>query len=113
MIARILGLAALMTAAAMADTRERSAPPLYAFCVGMGVHGATPPPLTDQAAMLHELEYDGIGWELWPAAEVDANLEALDAAKLPLRMVWTTLNVEPGHPRPRRLGLKVAAPWWP
>ena len=108
MNARILGFALLMAAAAMADSGDRSAPPLYAFCVGMGVQGAPPLPLAAQAAMLRELGYDGIGWELWPASEVDANLESLDAAKLPLRMVWTTLNVNPNHPHPHRNDLPEA-----
>jgi sugar phosphate isomerase/epimerase len=74
----------------------------------MGAPGVSPQPLPEQAALLRELGYDGIGWELWPAAEVDARLAELDAAELPLRMVWAQVNVQPDHPQPHRPDLPGA-----
>lgn len=102
----LAALAALAGGAARAEYRP--APALYAYCVEYGVPGLTPQPLPAQAKRLRELGYDGIGWELWPAAEVDARLAELDAAELPLRMVWTQVNVQPDHPQPHRPDLPEA-----
>ena len=104
---RLFMLAALAVGTAV-HAGGAAAPELYAYCVGYGVPGVTPQPLPEQAALLRELGYEGIGWELWPAAEVDARLAELDAAKLSLHMVWTQVNVQPDHPQPYRPDLPEA-----
>ena len=69
------------------------APPFYAYCMDMGVPGRQPLPLPEQAALLHELGYDGIGYDLGLDHSLDANLAALDEAGLKLYMVHTRVNL--------------------
>lgn len=68
-------------------------PRLFAYCMEIGVPGLTPRPLAQQAAILHELGYHGIGMPLEVATE--ANLKMLDETGLPLAMLWSRVNVNP------------------
>jgi sugar phosphate isomerase/epimerase len=68
-------------------------PKFYAFCVGEGVSGLQPRPLEEQVKLLGELGYDGAGFQLWPAAEVDRNLQVFDQAGLKPYLLWTSVNV--------------------
>jgi sugar phosphate isomerase/epimerase len=65
----------------------------YAFCIEMGVPGQKPHSLAEQATMLRQLGYDGIGLPL--DGNLAANLATLDQAGLPLLNVWTTVDVRP------------------
>jgi parallel beta-helix repeat protein len=76
-----------------ADAPNRSW--LYAMCVEMGVPGINPRPLSEQAALLREFGFKGLGNELWLDGQLPDNLKILDDARLPLLMCWTLLNVNP------------------
>lgn len=89
----LLGSLALAPPAAVgADEPPRD---FYAYCVEMGVPKVKPRPLAEQARLLRDLGYGGIGCELWLDGSLDLNLKVLDEARLPLRMAWTTVNVNP------------------
>ena len=68
-------------------------PPLYAFCVEVGVPGMTPRPLPEQVAMLDKLGFDGAAYPLWLGDQLDKNLETLDRAGLALYMVETPIDL--------------------
>ena len=72
--------------------------PLFAYCVELGLPGVAPRPLSDQASMLRDLGYAGIGCELWLDDSLDQNLRILDEAHLPLSMVWTPVSLDPSQP---------------
>jgi len=86
-------LLALTTTSCRASQQSVSSiwPELYAYCVEVGVPGLKPRPLAEQAKLLRELGYDGIGWSLKPGDGLD--LKVLDEAGLPLRMAWAMMNV--------------------
>ncbi len=88
----VLAIVVIMTMAAMAEAVERVCP-IYAYCVEVGVPGRNPRPLAEQATMLHELGYDGIGLEL--NAHIGSSLKTLDSAGLQCNLVWTPVNLDP------------------
>jgi sugar phosphate isomerase/epimerase len=90
----VLVLTAASTAVAQDDARSM-APKFYAFCVGMGTPGVKPISLAEQAKMLRELGYDGIGLGL--DAHLEANLKTLDDAGLQLYLLWSMVNVSPAE----------------
>ncbi len=96
---RRISLAAVRTAdsaVALANAGEAGTTNgVYPLCVEMGVPGVNPRPLSEQAPLLHELGFDGVGAALWPAEQIQANLKLLDDAHLQLFMVWTSVNVNP------------------
>ncbi len=67
---------------------------LYGFC--MEVSDAKRRSLPDQANMLRELGFDGAGYPLWLDEKLDQNLKILDEAKLPVYLLWTSINLKPG-----------------
>ncbi len=75
-----------------------AAPPFYAYCVELGVPGVQPAPLGNQARLLHELGFDGIGAELALDDSLAASLKTITNAGLQLFMVWTTVTVDPSRP---------------
>ena len=91
----LLLLLALTTTSCRASQPPVSSawPELYAYCVEVGVPGLKPRPLAEQAKLLRELDFDGIGWSLKPGDGLD--LKILDEAGLPLRMAWAMMNVNP------------------
>ncbi len=71
-------------------------PKLYGFCMELP---ATPnASIPDQAKLLRELGYDGVGYALWLGEEQDKNLHALDEAGLELRLVYLSVNLDPKEP---------------
>jgi len=86
-----LGLLAMM----VAPVRGADAPKFYAYCVEVGVKGVTPRPLAEQAKLLRELGYNGIGLALPLGDELESNLKPLDDAGLQAFMFWTSVNVNP------------------
>lgn len=90
----VLVLTAASTAVAQGDARP-IAPKFYAFCVGMGTPGVKPLALAEQAEMLRELGYDGIGLGL--DAHLESNLKTLDKAGLQLYLLWSMVNVAPAE----------------
>jgi sugar phosphate isomerase/epimerase len=87
-------LAASCLSSAFADS-EKTPPKFYAYCVEMGVRGVKARPLADQARLLRELGYDGIGLPLPLGDELESNLKLLDDAGLQAFMFWTSANVNP------------------
>lgn len=69
-------------------------PEFYAFCVEMP--SANPRPLPEQAKLLRELGFDGVGYPLWLDADLDKNLRALDEAGLKVYLLYMTVHVQPG-----------------
>ncbi len=70
------------------------APKLFGFCVDVAdsKHRSIP----EQARVLHELGFDGAGYELWLGADLDKNLRTLDEAGLKLYLAWIVVHLEPG-----------------
>lgn len=84
-------------------------PPLYAFCVEVGVPGMEPRSLAEQAAMLHKLGFDGAAYPLWLGDQLDKNLETLDRAGLALHMVETATDLRrPDRPWDPQLPAAIA-----
>jgi sugar phosphate isomerase/epimerase len=78
------------------DEPVASAPALYGFCVDLP---AVPnPPVSEQAGLLKELGFDGVGYPLWFGDELAANLRKLDEAGMPLYVVYTMVRLEPDTP---------------
>jgi len=71
-------------------------PKLYAFCMGMPDKARRT--VAEQAEMLHELGFDGVGYSLWLGEELEKNLRALDAAGIEAFMLYTSVNLKPDKP---------------
>lgn len=93
-LARCL-LAAAALASVTAQGAERPRHELYAYCVEMGLPKIRPRPLAEQAALLRELGYNGIGWQFPLDGPIETDLGVLDRTGLRLHMTWATLNVNP------------------
>jgi sugar phosphate isomerase/epimerase len=76
----------------------KTPPKLYAFCVGVGVPGRTAPPLAQQAKLLRELGYDGLGLTLPLDDELGAELKLLDEGGLQEFMFWASVDINPAKP---------------
>jgi sugar phosphate isomerase/epimerase len=74
--------------------QSTGAPKLFGFC--MDAADSEHRSLPEQARMLHELGFDGAGYELWLGADLDKNLRTLDEADLKLYLAWIVVHVEPG-----------------
>lgn len=84
------------------------APKLYAF--DFEASDAKHRSLAEEAGMLRELGFDGVGYLLWLdqlapklrllGEDLEANLRTLDDAELPLLGVGASVNVDPSAPRP-------------
>jgi sugar phosphate isomerase/epimerase len=77
-------------------TLASPAPQLYGFC--METHDAKKRALPDQAALLRKLGFDGVGYPLWLDDSLEKNLAVLDEARLPVFLMYTSVNVAPGKP---------------
>jgi alpha-L-fucosidase len=77
---------------------EKTPRKFYAYCIEMGVPKVKARPLAEQAKLLRELGYDGIGLPLLPDNELEANLKLLDDAGLQAFMFWASVNVNPAKP---------------
>jgi sugar phosphate isomerase/epimerase len=75
----LLGL--LLGSTARADA-PAWVPKFYPFCVEMGVPGVKPRPLAQQAQVIRELGFDGVGNLLWLDGQLAENLRTLDEAGL-------------------------------
>jgi sugar phosphate isomerase/epimerase len=72
------------------------APKVFGFC--MQVSDAKKRSLPEQARMLRELGFDGVGYPVWLDESLDRNLRVLDDAGLKMYLVETTVNVDPANP---------------
>jgi sugar phosphate isomerase/epimerase len=71
-------------------------PPLYGFC--METHDAQKRALPDQARMLRELGFPGVGYPLWLDDSLERNLATLDAAGLQVFLLYAVVNVNSQQP---------------
>ncbi len=97
----LAGVAAAADRKASPPGREAVAPPFpfYAFCVEVGVPGMKPRPLADQASLLQDLGFDGIGYRLCYGEELDETLRILDRARLKSYLLHTAINLKDAeHP---------------
>lgn len=72
------------------------APKLYGFCMEMS--DARKRSIAQQARMLRELGFDGVGYPLWLDKDLEENLRTLDAAQLEVYVVYTSVTLSPGAP---------------
>jgi sugar phosphate isomerase/epimerase len=70
------------------------APKLYGFC--MEIHDAKKRSIPQQAQMLRELGFDGVGYPLWLDENLEKNLRTLDEAGLDVYLMYTSINLKPG-----------------
>jgi sugar phosphate isomerase/epimerase len=73
-----------------------TANPLYGFCIE--THDARKRTLPEQAALLRELGFDGVGYPLWLNGSLAENLRILDEAALPVYLMFTAVSVQPDGP---------------
>jgi len=90
-LALLLG-AALVTPAAAAEPSAAKTNAFFAFCID--THDAKKRNLEQQAQLLKELGYDGVG-HLW-LDNIPERLKTLDAAGLKLFQITITLDITPG-----------------
>jgi len=74
---------------------KKKAHPFFAFC--MDVHDSKKRTLAQQAQLLKELGYDGLG-HLW-LKKIPERLETLDAANLKLFQIYVRVNIAPDSKR--------------
>lgn len=85
-------IAALLVPAAAADRAAAKMNAFFAFCID--THDARKRNLEQQAQMLKELGYDGVG-HLW-LDNIPERLKTLDAAGLKLFQITMTVDITPG-----------------
>lgn len=71
-------------------------PKFYGLCMEM--FDAKRRPLAEQAQMLRQLGFDGVGYPLWLDASLDGNLRTLDEAGLKVYMLYATVHLNPDVP---------------
>jgi sugar phosphate isomerase/epimerase len=89
---RILAIGLIGLAATAAFGAEKAPFPFFAYCID--THDSKHRTLPEQAAMLKELGFDGVG-HLW-LDNVKERLETLDAAGLKLFQITIRVNIAPG-----------------
>jgi sugar phosphate isomerase/epimerase len=86
--------AALLTPATASEPSGAKTNAFFAFCID--THDAKKRDLEQQAALLKELGYDGVG-HLW-LNNIPERLKTLDAASLKLFQITMTVDITPGKP---------------
>ena len=71
-------------------------PKLYGFC--MELPAVANPLIADQAKLLKQLGFDGVGYALWLGETMDQNLRALDEQDQTLYLVYMTVNLDGEKP---------------
>jgi sugar phosphate isomerase/epimerase len=71
------------------------APQLYGLC--MDTHDAKRRTIPQQAAMLAELGFDGVGYPLWLDDNLETNLRTLDEAGLKVYLLYVRIKLKPGE----------------
>ncbi len=93
LVAVLGGIAVGVTLSSGAEPAPK-AQKLFAFCVELGVPGPRHYSFAEQAKLLRQLGYDGVGMPI--DGNFAENLRALDKAGLPLLNIWTGVDVRPG-----------------
>jgi sugar phosphate isomerase/epimerase len=78
------------------DSQATWAPKFYGFCVH--THDAKKRTIPQQAEMLCELGFDGVGYPLWLDENADKNLATLDNAGLELHHAFARISLKPDTP---------------
>lgn len=86
-------MAALVILICGTSARGDWEPALYGFCMEM--HDAKKRTIPQQAAMLAELGYDGVGYPLWLDENLDKNLRTLDDAGLKVFQMYVQIKLKP------------------
>ncbi len=86
-----LGLLAM----AVAPSRGAEAPKFYAYCVEVGVPGVKPRPVSEQAALLRDIGFDGVGYLLWLDENLEQNLKTIESSGLQAYLLQTGINIDP------------------
>ena len=84
-----------LLAMAVAPARGAEAPKFYAFCVEVGVPGVKPRPVPEQATLLREIGFDGVGYLLWLDENLEQNLKTIESAGLQAYLLQTNVNIDP------------------
>lgn len=71
--------------------RSEELPKLYGFC--MELHDSQKRTLPQQAKMLKELGFDGVGYPLWIGESLEKNLKTLDDAGLEVYQLYTRVSL--------------------
>ena len=88
---RILAIGVTVLSATAAFAAEKAPFPFFAYCID--THDSKHRTLPEQAAMIKELGYDGVG-HLW-LDNVKERLDTLDAAGLKLFQITIRVNIAP------------------
>ena len=78
------------------NTQAAWAPKFYGFCVD--THDAKKRTIPQQAEMLRELGFDGVGYSLWLDEDAEKNLATLDNAGLELYQAYARISLKPDTP---------------
>ena len=96
----MVGLLVLAAAGRAAETQPSSeaawAPKLFGFC--MEIHDAKKRSIPEQAQMLRELGFDGVGYPLWLDENLEKNLRTLDEAGLGVYLLYARISLKPDTP---------------
>jgi sugar phosphate isomerase/epimerase len=71
-------------------------PAFYGFCID--THDAKKRTIPEQAQMLRDLGFDGVGYPLWLDDNLDKNLKVIEAAGLKVFQLHTSVNVNSEKP---------------
>lgn len=82
----------------LAAPPAKAPPPLYVYCLEMGVPGVKQRSIPEQAKLLKEMGYDGISGLFLLDPKLDEYLRAIDEAGIKLHMLQLSLNVDPTKP---------------
>jgi len=96
MILSITLLLTLFGSALFAEETPDGPPSFYGFCVDVPTTANLT--ISQQAEMLHELGYDGVGYPLWFGENLDQNLKIVDDAELELCLLYLPVNIDPAQP---------------
>jgi len=89
-----LAVVVLLDGRHAAAAEKPSWPPrLYGFC--MELPAVRNPSIPDQAKLLGELGFDGVGYPLWLGDDMDKNLRSLDEAGATLHLAYMTVDLDP------------------
>jgi len=82
--------------AAVEDSQAAWAPKFYGFCVH--THDAKKRTIPQQAGMLSDIGFDGVGYPLWLDDNLEKNLATLDEAGLEIHHLYARISLKPDTP---------------
>lgn len=91
----LMALAGLLPEHGFGAPTAQKAPPIYIYCLEMGLPGVKPRSVPEQAKIIAELGYDGLSGLFIVDPKLDEYLRAIDEARIQLHMLQIGLNVNP------------------